>query len=66
MTSWYPCRHVDKRHDDSIFLRHMDEVVGTGPEEHLISDFEHMKSRRFLTGVVVLRNEGGTVNYLGS
>ena len=39
--------HVKKRaqrSDDSILLRHMDDVVGTGPEEHLVSDFEHMKT----------------------
>ena len=24
--------------DDSILLRHMDDVVGTGPEEHLMSE----------------------------
>ena len=26
----------------------MDDVVGTGPEEHLMSDFEHMKTRLYL------------------
>ena len=30
-----------QRSDDSILLRHVDDVVGTGPEEHLISDFYH-------------------------
>ena len=42
---------------DSILLRHMDDVVGTGPEEHLMSDFEHMKTSLYLTDVVVLRSE---------
>ena len=36
-----------QRSDDSILLRHMDDVVGTGPEEHLMSDFEHMKTSLF-------------------
>ena len=44
--------------NDSILLRHMDDVVGTGLEEHLMSDFEHMKTSLYLTDVVVLRNEG--------
>ena len=39
--------------------------VGTGPEEHLLSDFEHMKTSLHLTDVVVLRHEGDTVNFLG-
>ena len=42
-----PSTYVKKRaqrSDDSILLRHMDDVVGTGPEEHLMSDFEHMKT----------------------
>ena len=43
----------------------MDDVVGTGPEDHLISDFEHMKTSLYLTDVVVLRHEGDTVNFLG-
>ena len=56
-----------QRSDDSIrsFLRHMDDVVGTGPEEHLMSDFEHMKTSLHLTDVVVLRNEGNTVSLMG-
>ena len=33
-----------QRSDESILLRHMDDVVGTGPEEHLMRDFEHMTS----------------------
>ena len=43
--------------DDSFdpLARHMDDVVDTGPEGHLVSDFEHM----------VLRNEGDTVNFWG-
>ena len=28
-----------KRSEDTIVLRHIDDVVGTGPEEHLMSDF---------------------------
>ena len=62
-----PSTYVKKRaqrSDDSIPLRHMDDVVGTGPEEHLMSDFEHMKTRLYLTDVVVLRHEGDTVNCL--
>ena len=53
-----PSTYVKKRaqrSDDSILLRHMDDVVGTGPEEHLTSDFEHMKTSLYLTHVVVLR-----------
>ena len=38
-----------QRSDDSILLRHMDDVVGTGPEEHLMSDFEHMKTSLYWT-----------------
>ena len=53
------------RSDDSILLRHMDDVVGTGPEEHVMSDFEHMKTSLYWTDVVVLRHEGDTVNFLG-
>ena len=45
-----------------MLLRHMDDVVGTGPEIHLVSDFEHMKTSLYLTDVVVLRNTGDTVN----
>ena len=33
-----------KRSGDSILLRHMDDVVGTGPDEHLMSDFELMET----------------------
>ena len=40
--------------------------MGTGPEEHLMSDFEHMKTSLYLTDVVVLRHEGDTVNFFGS
>ena len=39
-----PSTYVKKRaqrSDDSILLRHLDDVVGTGPEEHLMSYFEH-------------------------
>ena len=58
-----PSTYVKKRaqrSEDSILLRHMDDVVGTGPEEHLMSDFEHMKTNLHLTDVVVLRHEGAT------
>ena len=63
-----PSAYVKKRAQrsvDSILLRHMDDVVGTGPDEHLINDFEHMKTSLYLTDVVVLRREGDTVNFLG-
>ena len=43
----------------------MDDVVGAGPEEHLMSDSEHMKTSLYLTDVVVLRHEGDIVNFLG-
>ena len=43
----------------------MDDVVGTGPEEHHMSDFEHMKTSLCLTDVVVLRHEGDTDNFCG-
>ena len=43
----------------------MDDVVGTGPDEHLMSDFEHMKTSLYLTDVVVLRHEGDTGNFFG-
>ena len=43
----------------------LDDVVGTGPKEQLMSDFEHMKTSLYLTDVVVLRNDGGAVNLLG-
>ena len=54
-----------QRSDDSILLRHMDDVVGKGLDEHLMSDFKHMKTGLYLTDVVVLRHEGDTVNVLG-
>ena len=63
-----PSTYVKKRaqrSDDSILLRYMDDVVSKGPEEHLMSDFEHMKTSLYLTDVVVLRHEGDTVNFLG-
>ena len=63
-----PSTYVKKRaqrSDDSILLRHMDDVVGTVPDEHLMSDFEHTKTSLYLTDVVVLRHEGDTVNFLG-
>ena len=63
-----PSTYVKKRaqrSEDSILLRHMDDVLGTGPEEDLMSDLEHMKTSLCLTDVVVLRHEGDTVNFLG-
>ena len=38
--------------------------MGTGPDEHLMCDCEHMKTSLYLTDVVVLRHEGDTVNFL--
>ena len=61
-----PSTNVKKRaqrSDDSILQCHMDDVVGTGPEEHLTSDFVYMKTSLYLTDVVVLRHEGDTVNF---
>ena len=46
--------------------KHMEDVVGTGPDEHLRSDLEHMKTSMHLTDVVVLRHEGDAVNFFGS
>ena len=63
-----PSAYVKKRtqrSEDSIVLRHMDDVVGTGPDEQLMSDFEHMNTSLNLTDVVVLRHEGAAVNFLG-
>ena len=63
-----PSTYVKKRaqrSDDSMLLRHMDDVVGTGPDEHLMGGFEHMKTSLYLTDVVVLRHEGDTVNFSG-
>ena len=37
--------------------------MGTGPDEHLMSDSEHMKTSMHLTDVVVLRHEGDAVNF---
>ena len=57
-----PSTYVKKRtqpSEESILLRHMDDVVCTGPEEH------PMKTSLYLTDVVVLRKEGDTVNFLG-
>ena len=56
-----PSTYVKKRaqrSEDSILLCHMDDVVGTGPDEHSMSDFELMKTSLYLTDVVVLRHEG--------
>ena len=52
-------------YDDSILLRHVDDMVGTGPAERLMSDLEHMKTSLYLTDAVVLRHEGDTVNFSG-
>ena len=54
-----------QRSGESILLRHMEDVVGTGPDEHLMGDFQQMKTGLYLTDVVVLRHEGDTVNFLG-
>ena len=62
-----PSTYVKKRtqrSEDSILLRLMDDVVGTGPDEQLMS-VEHMKNSLYFTDLVVLRHEGDTVNYLG-
>ena len=64
-----PSTNVKKRaqrSEHSILLRNIDDVVGTGPDEQLMSDFEHMKTSLCLTDVVVLRHEGDIVNFLGS
>ena len=53
-----------QRSIDSILLCHMDDVVGIGREERLMSDFEYMKISLYLTDVAVLRHEGDTVNFL--
>ena len=47
------------------WLGDMDDVLGTGPDEQLMSDFEHMKTSLYVTDVVVFRHEGDTVNFLG-
>ena len=63
-----PSTYVKKRtqrQDDSLLLRHMDDVVGTAPEEHLTSDFEQEKTSLSLTDVVVFRKEGDRVNCWG-
>ena len=62
---WVRGQHTEDRRSDEILLRHMDYVVVTGSEEHLLSDFEHMKTSLYLTDVVVLRSEGDTINFLG-
>ena len=63
-----PSTYVKKRaqrSDDSILLRHMDDVVGTLSEEHLMIVFEHMKTSLYLTDVVVLRHEATQSTFLG-
>ena len=42
----------------------MDDVAGMGPDEHLKSDFDYMKTSLYFTDVV-LRHEGDPVNFLG-
>ena len=54
-----------QRTDDSILLRHMDDVVGTGPDEHLMSDLERIKISLYLTDVVVLCHDVDAVNFSG-
>ena len=49
-----------QRSEASILLRHVDDVVGMGPDEVLMIDFEHMKTSLYLTDVVVLRHDGDT------
>ena len=61
-----PSTYVKKRthrSDDSILLRHVDDVVGTGPDKPLMKDFEHMQTSLYLTDMVVFRNEADTVNF---
>ena len=41
------------------------DVAGTGPDEHLMKDSDHMKTTVYLTDVLVLRNEGDTVKFWG-
>ena len=61
-----PSTNVKKRtqrSDDSILLRHTDDVVGKGQDEHFMSDLEHVKTSLYWTDEVVFRNEGDTVNF---
>ena len=54
-----PSTYVKKRTQrshDSILLRHIDDVVGTGPDEQLMNDFQHMKASLYLIDVVELRH----------
>ena len=51
-----------QRSEGSNLLRHIDDVVGTGPDEQSMSEFEHVKTSLYLTDVVVLRHVGNTVN----
>ena len=53
-----------QRSEDLVLLRHVDDVVDTGPDD-LMSDFEHMKTSLYFTDVVVLRHEGDTVYFSG-
>ena len=62
-----PSTYVKKRKqrsDDSILLRLMDDKIGTGPQKHLVSDFESVKTSLYLTDVERLRKEDDTVNFL--
>ena len=52
-------------HGWTTCIINMNDFVGTGPDEHFMSDFEHMKTSLHLTDVVVLRHEGDTVNFSG-
>ena len=59
-----PSTYVKKgtqRSDDSILLRHMDAVVGTGPDEHLLKFVERMKTNLYLTDAVVMPNGKVTI-----
>ena len=61
-----PCTKLKKRaqrSDDSILLCHRDDVVGTNPEEHLMSAFERMRTSLCSTDVVVLCHESDPVNF---
>ena len=55
----------EETYTNSILLRHMDDVVGTGTDEHLMSSSEHMKTSLYLNDVVVLHHESDTDNFLG-
>ena len=52
-------KKLTQRSDDSINLRHMDDVAGTGPDERTHED------QAVFDDVVVLRKERDTVNFSG-